>query len=762
MVDIFQAQAARVSTKRPRQDRTGALLDQLSDVFVAGVRQHKVRKDQRSQAEAASDILSGTINPEREANEIAYSRVILNNRLQDELTNRINSLDDPASETAAMPPAEYLKSLQNDYTELYNSLSGQRNSEVLAEDFGKFTLKNQALLIGKQTQQHLMFQTNKSAEALKGALDASGGLDKDLDFNEHMGTLMEDGWNKSLLKRDEVADIMLGAAVEQARNGDRRLLDYAEQKWGLGSDPKHMGKVKVGNHDYEKFVFEAGEAEADQRYKDYTVLAEQGLFTDEMFDDLFADEEAKDRWKKPKIVEWWRTSRRAQTKATKYSDDTMAFDKFLPMSWTSPEAFQKVSSEWINSRLAVPGVDVEAVLTQYAKRLSRQGRINTGMKRELNSWFGNFATSDKLLETPGQQQLFDRAMAIGDIFENTMPRSMFIDQMGDDAYRNWELLHFYARANGGDMQAAIEQIRTIQSSRQEKGLDTRLAQEEIKEMDAQFDDIRNGTHDSSDPHMRKFWGYMRRGSASVMTAGINREIRKAYEASVLTGLQPALAMSTAGELVAKQYKTFGNELQFTGGANIGAFIGMDVNADPASVEGAFHSLAESLGKDPDDVHVQVAHGMATVSIMEDGKIIERKFMPSALIGEQHELSQIRKAEEAEYKSVAAREAADLRANTSFLSTQGMYHDGALSIGHVMFGAPVNGIVVPAYDGNPAVTYNELITMDPKGVARVRKMHHNYRIREIVKVAEVLSDLGGAVSGYIGEAATAFTPEIFNE
>jgi hypothetical protein len=119
-------------------------------------------------------------------------------------------------------------------------------------------------------------------------------------------------------------------------------------------------------------------------------------------------------------------------------------------------------------------------------------------------------------------------------------------------------------------------------------------------------------------------------------------------------------------------------------------------------------------------------------IMDGGRVVDRKYIRAVDIGEAYLLHMEQKEEAKQHESEEARAAAEARANQKFLSIHSQQLDDN----------PGSQIVVPAFDGKPAVKFDDLLVMSPAEVTAVRKHATNYRRRNLKAAIETLTDITG--------------------
>jgi lysozyme len=617
-------------------EQVSSAIDKLVSTHLKEMKRKQVKEDQESIRAAQADLVRNTIDPERVQNDMFYSASITRNFMQTAYEKIQNDLQDPASELSTMDPDDFQKYI-NEQTDTFDKNNTGKYAHVNAAVYNKFMAANQPKLVAMHAAQYKQQIKNGQFNHALMALSKTPQTMSPEAFNLSTAELIESIIPKTMFTSTERRNIIMAAAVNSSRNGDRRMLDYAIENYGV--DATQAEQVAVAENLIRKWDKNQTADYWNTQYKAYEEKARSGQFTKEDWDDLIINQEAIDRLGgRSQIDSWLRDGDKSRQNSAMLYDFYNKFNSSTPIIGATPKQYDAVI-EQVMAEGAINGDDPMETMTKVVMKMADQNMVSNSIKATMNSALG------RQVWTPAvaQNEQFQQSFTIATIMNKHMSNEQLKRQMGDDAYDTFKFLDNELKFNGGDFSAAIASYAAATQKRKEHGLEAHLTSQELKAMQTATDDVFAGNFDTSDPSVTKFFGLISKAGDSLFTGGVRADMQAAAERLILKGWSPEAAIEQAGRKVAANYSEFGGELHFTGGAGSGPVFGFPSGTDAKTMDRGWEFYAEQLGKDPGDLAPTLSGGMVTIVDKTTGE--ELPPVPATVIGELWEHKQLQDLKE---------------------------------------------------------------------------------------------------------------------
>jgi hypothetical protein len=415
---------------------------------------------------------------------------------------------------------------------------------------------------------------------------------------------------KTMFTELERQEYIVSAAVAASINGDTRLWDYANSKFGAETlFPQQAANIKRNKRDFDK---QATRSFWNEAYASYEQRANAGEFTEDDWNKLITNQSAIDNLGgRSKIDSWLAQGNKARQKAVQLADYYRRFTQGDPMINATPDDINQVVDTFMAENAGRPSLDA---VQDMAALLGKQNVVSTDLKTTLQSALGRQILTPEMANNDQFQTAFTIASALSD----NMSNDQLLRQMGEEAFDTFWYLEDTLKFNGNNFADAIGSLSAAQDYRKKHNLEFHPTSEEYKQLDESLRDVLDGSVETSDPNISGFLGWTSRSDNAIITGGVQADIRRQAELLVLRGRDPKTAIMHATRKVAARYQEFGGEQHYTAGAGIAPLVGLPNGTDKKMQDAAWEFYAGQMGKDPDQVRPQITNGMLTLVDIETG------------------------------------------------------------------------------------------------------------------------------------------------
>jgi hypothetical protein len=419
---------------------------------------------------------------------------------------------------------------------------------------------------------------------------------------------------KTMFTPEEREAHIMTAAMQNAAAGDPRLMQFAIK--AFDADIMYPKQTALCQKGLDEFKAVQMRDYWNTQYKDREEMANAGAYTSEMWDADMDNADMVKNMTRSKLASWRAKSVSNEIKLRNSDARMKAIRLGLPADGTDEE-FGKDFEQVLSDLTEQAGGDVSAAWGPASEMLAKSGRIVPNLKKTFNTLLGRDVWSPEEMES----EAFDKIFTLASRLDSVMSNDQMQKQLGDRAYTNFKLVEDLMAGNGGDYKKAAAALVAITQKRKEANLTTRLSGEEAAALDDIAEDMLSGSFDGSDPELNKWFGLASKGGNAMYTGGMKARLKRHAELLVLRGMSPMKAMEVAGAKEAKNHKWFGNEMQYTGGADVSAVYGFRPGTTPKEMDEALEYYAEmKLGADPEDLHIQ-RNGNYMYITTEDGETL---------------------------------------------------------------------------------------------------------------------------------------------
>jgi lysozyme len=620
----------RAGTNNAAQ-RTANLLNRLSGQFSALGKEDVIKRDEQQRRSAEADIVKGMIDPARMDNEMVYSATVTRNTVHAEADAIMQQINDPQSDIANMPPDEFRKFINQKAQDFYKGNKG-KYAATNAAVFNRYMAANQTKFEAAQAAQYRTILKQKQQDnAITALSKVPLTVDGDA-FNLNMSELTQMSLPEGMFSAQERRAIVLMAAANQARQGDRRLLDWA--KGTLNVDDLEPDGVAAVEGFYRKANDRREQDLWNVTYKGYEEKAQSGMFTKTDWDDLIVNQDALDKLGgRGQIDSWLAESGRARQNSAMLEDYYTNFTRGIPIVGASADQIDQVIDRVLADG-ADAGQPAMQVMDMVARGLAAQNVESASLKDTLNSALGRQVWSSAIAD----DEQFQTAFTTAKILSDNMSNDQLKRQMGESAFEAFGFIDNEMRFNGGDFRAAVQSFSQATQARKKNGLESRLSTAEYNAVKDGVQAIFAGDIETSDPNMTKFFGMSSKAGNALVTGPVRADVEAAAKRLVMKGWSPEAAVQHAVKTVAANYSEFGGEMHYTGGVGVGTLFGFASGTPSKELERAWDFYAEQLGKDPKQLSPMLSGGMVTIIDRETGD--ELPPVPAGIIGEMWEAKKL--------------------------------------------------------------------------------------------------------------------------
>jgi GH24 family phage-related lysozyme (muramidase) len=592
------------------------LASKINDLAKLGDQYTKMQieiNDQEGKKAALADKAQGIIDPMKEENDMAYAAVMTRTKVEDKFLEYHNALKDPANPLNREDPKDFKQRLQDEAREFYKANAETPFANVKADVFGKYTLVNQTKLIAQQAAN---FKANRKQDlsqlAVKSLANQGPMNPEAYDLNTY--EVLEKVMPKTMFTPEEREAHIMTAAMQNAAAGDPRLMQFAIK--AFDADIMYPKQTALCQKGLDEFKAVQMRDYWNTQYKDREEMANAGAYTSEMWDADMDNADMVKNMTRSKLASWRAKSVSNEIKLRNSDARMKAIRLGLPADGTDEE-FGKDFEQVLSDLTEQAGGDVSAAWGPASEMLAKSGRIVPNLKKTFNTLLGRDVWSPEEMES----EAFDKIFTLASQLDSVMSNDQMQKQLGDRAYTNFKLVEDLMAGNGGDYKKAAAALVAITQKRKEANLTTRLSGEEAAALDDIAEDMLSGSFDGSDPELNKWFGLASKGGNAMYTGGMKARLKRHAELLVLRGMSPMKAMEVAGAKEAKNHKWFGNEMQYTGGADVSAVYGFRPGTTPKEMDEALEYYAEmKLGADPENLHIQ-RNGNYMYITTEDGETL---------------------------------------------------------------------------------------------------------------------------------------------
>ena len=640
--DILTMAPPQVQERRGGEDYSANVSEALAGIQAtlskAG-QDASIKKAQSDQRAATADIIQGSIDPDRAQNEMFYSATITRNTVNSEFEKLMTDLDDPNSEVSGLAPEDFTKYIQDQAKMFNKNNKGSKFSEVNGDIFNQFLLANQPKAIAKHAANYKeQLKSAQSSEALTALSTITHNMDPE-HFDLSVRTLIDMSLPSKQFTTIEREGMVMAAAMNAARNGDGRLLKYAERSFD-GSN-KYPKESAVAKRDLRIADKEAQRSHWDNQYAIYEEKATNGQFTQDDWNMLIRNGQAIDNLGgRSKIDSWLGQSAKAANKASALKGHYKNFIAGIPMLNATPDDINKVIETFsIESGNATP-----ESINRMSMLLSKQNVVSTDLKTSLNSALGRQVWTPEVANS----EQFQTAFTVADSMSEHMSNDQLQRQLGEDAFDTYSFISDFMEFNGGNFQDAVAAMASATQGRKKHGLEMRLSSKEYEQMAVALDDVFEGNVETSDPNMNGFLGWTSKAENAIFTGGVRADISRQAELLILQGWKPEKAILQATRKIAANYQEFGGEMHFTGGASVGQLFGFSEGTAPGALESGYEFYVNQMGKEPEDTAIQLVGGNIVLTDKETGASLPP--VPASVIGDMWKAKTLREIADQEAES----------------------------------------------------------------------------------------------------------------
>ncbi len=638
-----------------------------------------------SQKAAETDILQNTIDPDRVANDEAYAGVTLRNKLYTSGREFQAKVEDPNSEFSKMDPDKFREVLQKETNAFYEANSKSKFPESQADIFSAFTLPQQRKLVATHAK---LYKEQMKAAHGKEALEALTTLPpgEGEAFTANTEILINDMLPDHRFTSEERLKAVMGAARASAKNGDRRLLDYAVAN--MQADILLPVQVATSEQGFLEHTREKEDAKYKQMFLENEKQALAGGYTKEQWEADMVDPEKVRRWSRSTMTRWYKGGLKEHKAALSYKEYNAKFQAGLPMTGVEEKQQQQIYGD--NMRAAMeqaskskdPNAKLQAIKS-VASLVASQGVPYKEIKENMDSLMARPVWT---LEAWNSGD-FQDSLVIFNAFKEVMKPEQLKQQFGSEAMMTAFLANDAMKAAHGDVEHAGAIFVTTQQELLKRPELAWKHSSPPKEMAEDLQDVMSGSLDGSDPGMRS-WGRQVRGDTAIMQTQLEYAYNNAYGAARARGLSAQSAREVAKLEVAAGTKVFGNELVWTGGASMNSILGLHPNASEDDRDKAWELICGDLDLNPDEVSFKMVGPYAAIVGPDGNPVHGKALIPIQLFGERYNQVQADLAQE-EATTNSVTHANDIaKRNRKFESALNMQYGDSNDKAHFMPGVTI--------------------------------------------------------------------------
>lgn len=656
----------------------GKALSRISSNIERGRRRSILEQDAAAQRAAEADIVAGKIDPMRAENEIAYQATVTRNQVNDEFNSVMTELDIPTSTVSQMDPDEFKEHLGQRASDFLKASSENKGADIRAEIFNRFMAANQSKLVAVHAKNHReKIKVSQNEQAIT-ALAKMPPMNPEA-FNLNAAELIELTLPKTTFTEQERRQTIMMSAQLAAKGGDNRLLEYAKENYD--AETLAPNETLIAAKSYKQWQDGQENDFWNHEYARYEELARDGKFTEEDWHELITNQDAIDNLGgRSQFDQWLRAGRVGQQKATMAEQYFNQFERMEPMVGATPAQVNETVDFYLMNAHAM-GVDKTVAFDQMAQRLGAQNVVSTDLKDTFNSALGRAVWSPAYAEN----EQFQAAFTMADALSQHLDVDQLQDQLGDDAFENFKFIQDYMRFNGGEFSDAIAVLSSATQKRKDAGKQFHVSSIENKQLDGALEEVLDASVETEDRGLRGFLGMVRNADNALVTGPILSDIKRQAEILVLRGWNPSSAVEHATLKVSKDYKQFGGESHYTGGATAGNLFGFPSGTGANELDDAWKFVAGEFGKDPDNVAPVLNGKMVTIVDRETGA--ELPPMPADTLGAMWQAKQMADIEAEEANNAQEQDIKNQKIADGF--QQRLYNWYGADSGHLKFTGDVS-------------------------------------------------------------------------